>query len=353
MKDHITATTDSPAFGRRSLLRGLGAVGAASVALPLASASTMGASTSATELTTANDAIFVTGKNSSYYIVPGRDQNGNKAVAYGSHGSWQFVQDNRLPWFEPEHIAARPNDKGHYDLLYMGYLGGNLVSNGGYEFYNKPRLGAGKKSVPLSSVSALQYAPGADYFLAVGKNGAGQDRVIHGTSGSWSFTPNKYQLNGWGAEMTHFAVREKANPTNKSHYTMLAVGTRVKKGEPQVVTLGGYEFYNKPRFSVGPKVVPNMVSVDDVVAAPNYYVILGRDASGNSIVAHGGHNNWSFTPGKYQPKMDVTSLALSPRLTGKYDLLAVGTSKKGLSTTGGYEFYSKPRFNSGPKAVKL
>ena len=352
METNITATSDSPAFGRRTLLRGLGAVGVASVALPLASASTMGASTSATALTTANDAIYVTGKNSSYYVVVGRDQNGNKAAAYGSHGNWAFVQDNRLPWFEPDVIAARPKPAG-YDLLFMGHLDGQLVSNGGYEFYNKPRLDTGKKSVPLSSVSSLQYAPGADYFLAVGKNSAGQDRVIHGDHNDWSFTPDKYQLNGWGAEMTHFAVREKETPSNNSRYTMLAVGTRTKNGVPQVVTLGGYEFYNKPRFSVGPKVVPNMVSVDDVVAGPNYYVIVGRDASGNSIAAHGGHNDWSFTPGKYQPKMSVTSLALSPRLTGKYDLLAVGTSNKGLSTTGGYEFYNKPRFNSGPKNIKL
>jgi hypothetical protein len=346
---------------RRDFLKTVGVVGAGALVAPGTAVAAL------PQLDTVTGVVCV--PNAAYdYLVFGSDAGGQRHV-YGGHNDWSW-DDRFPPSFETLAFGARPavkNGKDTYDLIAVGERNGKLQSAVGFDFYDKPRFNSGGKDLEATVVQpgsrageVLQMTEVIDLIFD------GEKYVVLGRVSGEGVVVFYGDHNDWAVDLRYPPTMHPIAFAAASEDDYLVVG--IRNGEAQSAV--GFDFFDKPRFNSGGKdlkgtvVQPRsrkgetatMATPIDVFHTGDEYVVVGLDANGNVLVLYGEHNDWEADL-RYPTSFVPVAVDSKPRVkNGKdtYDLIAVGdwSRKNGPTSAVGFEFYGKPRFNSGGKPIR-
>ncbi|WNJ20095.1 hypothetical protein [Pontibacter sp. G13] len=312
--------------------------------------SALGGGGSTPYLTSVIDFDYLQGQD--YYVISGFDNNNARAVYYGTKNSWTRLEDK----YGTNNIWGTLYDASfnttNGDFLFAFSHNGYVATNGGYQFYGKPRFNSGKGYVGtgadrLVEFIELDYVPSKDYWVITGKTASGAvDTYYGGKSKVWTKLSNGRDAgNAWGTyQAAAFDDGRNNNGKFKGIYAYIY-------SNGIVATNGLREFSNKPYFDRGKNFVglkgdrlTSVISLD-YLPSENQYVIQGMSESGDIDTYIGTHKSWTKTADKYDAENawgTYKKIAFDddPDGDGKFSFLYAyfRGSNSSINVNGGFEF---------------
>ena len=290
-----------------------------------------------------------------YYVVSGKTATGDVDTYYGTTRNWTKQRDSRdasqiKGTFAGSAFDNDPDGDGNFNFMNVSIHNGAVNTNGGFEFSGAPRSNSGGAKVgDLTEFIDVDYVPSAGYYVITGKTASGQIDTYFGTTRNWTKQRDKRDANQIKGTFVGSAFDD--DPDGNGRYTFLNVS--IFKGK--VHSNGGYEFYGAPRSNSGGAKVGDLTEFIDVDYVPSagYYVITGKNASGEVDTYYGTTRNWtkqSDSRDANQVKGAFVGSAFDDKEDYKFQ--NVGIFNGEVNTNGGFEFSGAPRYNSGGATVK-
>ncbi|MEM6878021.1 MAG: hypothetical protein AAF544_05660 [Bacteroidota bacterium] len=276
-----------------------------------------------------------------YYVVSGRSQSGDLDTYYGTTRNWTRQRDNRdVSQINGTYVATTFADDGTFTNFSI--FNGEVTSNGGFTFSGAPRSNSGGAKVgDLVEFIDADYDSQNGYYVVSGRNASGGVDTYYGSTRNWTKQQDNRDVSQIKGAYRGTAFADDGTFQNFSIFN----------GE--VTSNGGFTFSGAPRSNSGGAKVGDLVEfIDaDYDAANGYYVVSGRDASGEVDTYYGTTRDWT----QVQENRDVSVAKGSYRGTAYANdgtFTNVSDHRGFVNSNGGYTFYGAPRSNSGGAKVK-
>ncbi|MEM6397188.1 MAG: hypothetical protein AAF741_12635 [Bacteroidota bacterium] len=276
-----------------------------------------------------------------YYVVSGISKSGDLDTYYGTTRNWTRQRDNRdVSQINGAYVATVFADDGTFTNFSI--FNGEVTSNGGFTFSGAPRSNSGGAKVgDLVQFIDADYDSQNGYYVVSGKDASGEVDTYYGSTRNWTQQREDRDVSVAKGSYRGTAFADDGTFTNFS----------ISNGE--VNSNGGFTFSGAPRSNSGGARIGDLVEfIDaDYDAANGYYVVSGKDASGEVDTYYGETRNWT----KVQENRDVSVAKGSYRGTafaadGTFTNFSIHNSF--VNSNGGFTFYGAPRSNSGGAKVK-
>ena len=289
-----------------------------------------------------------------YYIAIG-DAAGVPAAIVGTHAGWNDARPiTALAGGEFADFAVRPITISElvpdhrYDVLALGSTRLGPVTVSGFESEGSPTFAT--EAVPIPDVGAPHsILATVDAYLVVASRPptgpvlSGDYVVAYGTPDKWAIAPGPDFRGGLFADMA-------VAPTSRvavDAAPLVAVGSR----NEQTVVIRGSLVDGRPYFDAPSEleVIPSMVRPIAIEWAGAYFVVMGVDAEGRTLLVYGRPGAWNDSKTLLSGGVTLSNMAVAPLVSSgdgkpgkRYDLVAIGLFKDMVVTLSGEEWVDTP-----------